>query len=87
MSCYKKKAEEEASEDLVKAIIDRRKFAEELIDDILQSVKEKVKDAPLRDLMGAAKILSENFVGAGSASSPEDDKTFTVVICDNGQTD
>lgn len=84
----KKEAEEEAAESLKKAISDRRKFAEDLIDDILQSVKKKVEGAPLRDLMGAAKILCENFVKAGGGSADsEDDKTFTVVICDNGQGD
>ena len=84
----KKEAEQEAAQNLAKAITDRYKYADELLDDILLSVKQKISAAPLRDLMGAAKILQENFLEAGrDPGDQEDDKTFKVVICDNGHKD
>ena len=87
-NAIKKEAEDEAVQEMVQAITDRRKFAEELLDDILQSAKKKVSAAPLRDLMGAAKVLRENFLGGEDPNgSAGEDKTFTVVICDNGHQD
>lgn len=81
----KKEAEEEAEEELVQAVFDRKKHAEKLLDDILKAASVKVSTAPLRDLMGAAKILRENFLGGEDPNGGAgEDKTFTVVICDNG---
>ncbi len=51
--------------------------AQELIDLILTSSKEKIAGAPLRDQMGALKILSEVF---GKGSSGRADSGVTEII-------
>ena len=74
----KNEAEEEAGKDLADAVYDRQTMAQELLDDILRSAKGKIKDASLRELMGAAKILIENVL---KSSTEDEGKAALDKLC------
>lgn len=64
---------EENTRDMLAFLDDRKSSAMVLIDEILVAAAQKIKKAPLRDQMGAIKILSEVFGksgGNGSSSEP-----------------
>lgn len=64
---------EENTQDMLSFLDERKHSAMTLIDEILVSAVQKIKKAPLRDQMGAIKILSEVFGktgGGGSRSEP-----------------
>lgn len=57
--CINKK--EENTQTMLAFMDSKREIAQDLIAEILTTSKEQIKEAPLREKMGALKILSETF--------------------------
>lgn len=73
---YQKVSEkkEENTRSMLAFLDSRKEKAQSLMDAILDSARSDIKKAPLRDKMGAFKILSESFGGKNGESK---DQTIT----------
>lgn len=70
---------EENTQDMLSFLDERKHSAQALIDEILVSAVQKIKKAPLRDQMGAIKILSEVF-GKGGSNKGGNDPVTEIII-------
>lgn len=70
---------EENTQDMLAFLDDRKQSAMTLIDEILVSAVQKIRKAPLRDQMGAIKILSEVF-GKGGGNRGGNEPVTEIII-------
>lgn len=70
---------EENTKDMLSFLGDRAHSAMTLIDELLVAATLKIKKAPLRDQMGAIKILSEVF-GKASGGNAESGVTEIIIV-------
>lgn len=70
---------EENTRDMLAFLDDRKSTAMVLIDEILVAAVQKIKKAPLRDQMGAIKILSEVFGKTGGGCSSSEPVTEIII--------
>ena len=70
---------EENTKDMLAFLDERVHSAQALIDEILVAAVQKIKKAPLRDQMGAIKILTEVFGKAGSQGGVNEAPTEIII--------
>lgn len=70
---------EENTKDMLAFLEERTHSAQALIDEILVAAVQKIKKAPLRDQMGAIKILTEVFGKAGGQGSGNEAPTEIII--------
>ncbi len=71
---------EENTRDMLAFLTERTSSAMVLIDEILVAAAQKIKKAPLRDQMGAIKILSEVFGKTGGGSNGSNEPVTEIII-------
>lgn len=70
---------EENTKDMLSFLEDRAQSAQDLIDKLLKAAGQQIEKAPLRDQMGALKILSEVF-GKLSGGKGDNETAAEIII-------